>query len=228
VTAAAGPLDAVARRAGAVTVERQGARIPAHYGSAAGELAVCLRAVGIADRSDLGKLVVTGRPEGVAELVRRAAGSTLAVTGVAAAGGAWWCAAAPDRLLVLTEPAKRLRTLELLRAAARPLGGVRVADASTALSAIAVLGRHSLTVLAALEALGAEAEPRSVPPVAEVRLAGADVVVLLQSDRRALLVLDAVDADRVWRAVEEAGRPFGISYVGIEAVERFSLLDPLR
>jgi len=113
----------------------------------------------------------------------------------------------------------------VLRAAARPLAGVRVEDASAALAAIAVVGRRAVDVLAALGALGPDDDLRSAPPFGGVRLAGADVSVLLESDRRALLVTDTADADRVWRAVEEAGRGFGISCVGLDAVERFALLD---
>ena len=219
------PLDAVIRRAGAVMIERDGSSVAAHYGSPAGELAVCLRTVGIANRSDLGKLAVTGRPEAVAELVQRVVGASLAGTGVAMSAGAWWCAAAPERLVVLCEPPLRARLLQMLRTAARPLAGVHVHDASAALSAVAVVGRCAMSVLSALEALGPENDPRSAPPFARVRIADADVCVLLQSDRRALLVMDAADAGRLWHAVEEAGRPFGISCVGTQALERFALLD---
>ena len=36
---------------------------------------------------------------------------------------------------------------------------------------------------------------------------------------------EAADADLVWHAVEQAGRPFGMGYVGTEALERFALLE---
>src|SRR2546421_521521 len=109
-------------------------------------------------------------------------GAALAATGVAASAGAWWCAAAPERVVVLCEPPRRARLLQMLRTAARPLAGVHVHDASAALSAVAVVGRCAMSVLSALEALGPENDPRSAPPFARVRIADADVCVLLQSD----------------------------------------------
>jgi glycine cleavage system aminomethyltransferase T len=205
--------------------EGDGPGVASHYGSPAGELAVCLRAVGIADRSDLGKLVVSGRSEAVAELVGRVSGDGLAATGVALSAGAWWCAAAGDQVVVLCEPPRRLRLLNVLRSSARPLAGVRVEDASTAWSAIAVVGRCATNVLSMLGALGPEDDPRSAPPFGSVVIAGSDVHVLLQSDRRTLLLMDRADAQRVWHAVELAGRAFGMSCVGLQAVERFSLVD---
>jgi len=72
-------LDSVARRAGAIT---NGFDVPAHYGSPAGELAVCLRAVGLGDRSDLGKLLLDGGPSAIAGVVRRMTGVSLVPRGV--------------------------------------------------------------------------------------------------------------------------------------------------
>jgi len=49
---AASPLETVARNHGASMASRHGRRVPAHFGSIAAEEAVCLRSVGMADRSD--------------------------------------------------------------------------------------------------------------------------------------------------------------------------------
>src|SRR3954453_5327887 len=49
---ASSPLETVARNHGAVMASRHGRRVPAHFGSVGAEEAVCLRAVGMADRSD--------------------------------------------------------------------------------------------------------------------------------------------------------------------------------
>jgi glycine cleavage system aminomethyltransferase T len=218
-------LDTVVRRAGAVMVERDGGSVAAHYGSAAGELAVCMRAVGIADRSDLGKLIVSGEPEPLAELLLQVAGVSLAAPGaVAERGGAWWCAAGGGRALVLCDPARRAHLLDLLRAAARRRPSLRLDDVTAQMSAIAVVGRSTRRVLAELGALGPAGDPRRVPPFGSVRIAGAGVSVLLQSDESVLLLVPAPDADRVWHAVERAGRPFVMGCVGLEALERFTLV----
>ena len=55
---AASPLDTVLCQAGAVFASRSGRRAAINYGSAAGELAVCVSAVGLVDRSELSTLVV--------------------------------------------------------------------------------------------------------------------------------------------------------------------------
>ena len=51
-TSASSPLETVARNHGASMASRHGRRVPAHFGSIAAEEAVCLRSVGMADRSD--------------------------------------------------------------------------------------------------------------------------------------------------------------------------------
>jgi glycine cleavage system aminomethyltransferase T len=219
-----GPLDAVKRRAGAFVVDREGISVTAHYGSPAGELAVCIRTVGLADRSDLGKLLVTGAPRAVAEVVPRLTRASLAPGGVWAAGGAWWCSASADRLIVLCEATRRARLLDVVRGEARRVPGLEVSDTSDAWAAMALVGRAARRVLAALSDTHHD-DLRSARPFASGTIAGVAVRVLLQSDRRVLLLVDADDADRVWQAAEEAGRAFGLSCVGSEAIERFALLD---
>ena len=54
------PLEPQLQRAGATMVARHGWWVAAHFGSPAGELALCETAVGLADRSDLGKLELRG------------------------------------------------------------------------------------------------------------------------------------------------------------------------
>ncbi len=206
-------------------VDRDGAKVPAHYGSPAGELAVCVRMVGLADRSDLGKLVMTGRAAGVTEIVRQVTGVSLPVAGVAASAGTWWCAASPGQVMALCEPGRRARLLDVLRPQVRRLPGVEVADGTTLWAAIALVGPRMTTVLSQLGALGSDGDPRWARPFDSARIAGADVHLLLQSDRRALLLVESAAADHVWRTIENVGRPLGLSCVGTEAVERFSLLD---
>ena len=57
---------------------------------------------------------------------------------------------------------------------------------------------------------------------------GAEADLLLQSDRQALLLTHADSACRVWAAVETAGRRLGLSYVGSEALRRFSVRERMR
>jgi glycine cleavage system aminomethyltransferase T len=218
-------LDTVARRAGAVTTNRDGAEVPAHYGSPAAELAVCLAAVGLGDRSDLAKLTLNGPPLAVAGVMRRMTGMSLAPRGVCFSGGAWWCAAAPDWVIVLCEASGRARLLDLLRSQAHTLPGIRMSDRTHDWAALAVAGSGAMRLLAALGVLGEHDDPRAATPFTCARIADAEVYVLLESDRLAVLLVEAEDAECVWRAVAEEGRRFGLSLVGTEALHRFSMLN---
>jgi glycine cleavage system aminomethyltransferase T len=62
------PLETVALNHGAVMALRAGRRVPAHFGSVGAEEAVCLRAVGMADRSDRDTFELRGS----ADVVERA------------------------------------------------------------------------------------------------------------------------------------------------------------
>jgi glycine cleavage system aminomethyltransferase T len=62
---AASPLETVARNHGASMASRHGRRVPAHFGSIAAEEAVCLRGVGMADRSDRDTFELRGTPSAV-------------------------------------------------------------------------------------------------------------------------------------------------------------------
>jgi glycine cleavage system aminomethyltransferase T len=226
---AAGPLDPVLRQAGAVFSSRSGRPVAIHYGSAAGELSVCVSAVGVADRSDLCKLEIkTPGHRAAAELSLRLAGAQLHVGGAVWADGAWWCGLAPDRILVLAERAAGARLVERLRIHALHHVVRSVRDRSAQLAGIALLGPGARDVLAAIGVYGPSGDPRLAPPFGSCPVAGVDVAWLLKSDRSALAVTACERAADVWRAIELAGRPFGISCVGREAAGRYVVLEHAR
>lgn len=195
------------------------ARVPPHYGSPAGELAACVRRAGLVDRSDMQVLEIAGEASDVAGIVERATGWTLEPGGCAVANGTWWCARARGRVIALSEPGAR-SPLDL---AAVPLPpDLYVTDRSGELAAIGVVGGATLEVLAAL---GAVDDARLAPCFGAATVAGAGVELLIQSDRRAVLLTHRSAARQVWSAVEAVGRPFGLCYVGAEALARFELLE---
>jgi glycine cleavage system aminomethyltransferase T len=194
-------------------------RLPPHYGSGAGELAACVLGAGLADRSDVRVLEIAGRASAVAEFVRQATGWWLEAGGCAFADGTWWCVRSPGQVLVLFEQG----SCPPLETAALPSGhDVHVTDRSGDVAAIGVVGRAALELLAAL---GAVEDARLAPCFGRASVAGAGVEVLIQSDRRALLLTPRGVAPHVWNAVEAAGRRFGLCYVGTEALARFTLLE---
>jgi glycine cleavage system aminomethyltransferase T len=222
------PLDPVLRQAGAVLCTRDGRSVAVHYGSSAGELAVCVSAVGLVDRSDLSKLVIEAPATSLAQLASRMTGAALAPGGAVCADGAWWCGASQDRILVLADQAAARRLIERLRIHAVHHVVRRVRDWSMELAAIGLLGPAAGKVLRALGAYGSAGNPRLVTPFCAGSIAGADVSWLLESDRSAIAVVQRDRIASVWRAVETAGRPCGISCVGQEAAGRYALLERAR
>jgi glycine cleavage system aminomethyltransferase T len=218
-------LELIVRRAGGVLASREGSPVVVNYGSAAGELAACVSAVGIADSSELVKLELAGRAEALGAVVRDATGDAVAPGGALLAGEARWCAAGSERIIVLCEPGSADRLRDRLEAclAARPT--VWLSDRSSEWCAISVVGRRTVEVLGALGVYGPSGDPRQTPPFAAGTAGLARALWLLESDRRALALVSRGQAGVAWQAIERAGRTCGIRYVGQDAVARYALLD---
>ena len=219
-------LEAVLRRAGAVLSTRDGRPVAINFGSAAAELAVCVRTVGLVDRSDLCTLALEAPLAQLSALMRRLVGATVSPGGLVSAGSAWWCGETANRVIVVCDPRTALRLAEGLRTdAARH---VDVHDRSGELTTIGLLGRNTGQVLSALGVYGASGDPRAAKPFAPASVDGIRAQWLLQSDRRALVLVGRERAGEAWLAIERAGRPYGISCVGHEAAARFALMERLR
>jgi len=201
-----------------------GHAVVAHYGSAAGELAACVSAVGLADRSDLAKLVLEGPSEQLGQLCLRLTGSEVLPGGAVHSGGAWWCAESPARLLVVCDAGRGDRLHAVLSARLARRSAVTLTDRSADLAALAVVGRHTSALLAELGVYGESGNPRHVPPLTAHRGTGASVLWLLESDDKALALMPTADAPAVWHTIERAGQRFGLCAVGREALVRYPLI----
>ena len=223
------PLDVVLRRAGAVLATRDGRSVAMNFGSAAAELAVCVRAVGLVDRSELSKLVLEAPPAQLAALTSRLVGDAVAPGGMLYGR---------QRVVVRRRAGTRDRAVAIrIRVRGCAIACTRMPGVSrrwpcatppTELAAIGLLGRNADQVLRALGAFGESGDPRAVAPFAHGSIAGIPASWLLQSDRRALALVPREHAGEAWLAIERAGRPFGISCVGQEAVSRYALLERTR
>ncbi len=205
-------------------VNHDGRAVVANYGSAAGELAACVSAVGLGDRSDLAILQLTGAAAALRHLSQRLTGSEIAPGGAVFSGGAWWCAPSGERMLVLCEASRAERWHAVLQARVARRSAVTLTDRSADMAALAVVGRRSSALLAKLGVYGESGNPRDVPPLTTHTGAGGDVLWLLESDDKALALMAAADAPAVWHAIERAGRPFGLCAVGQEALARYGLI----
>jgi glycine cleavage system aminomethyltransferase T len=215
--------DLVLRRAGAVMASRDGRPVALNFGSAAAELAVCVRAVGLVDRSEECKLVLEAPPTELSGLMTRLAGGAVWPGGVRSTGDAWCCREAADRAFVLCGPPSGSRLLERLQDDAAC--DLRARDVSDDLVAMGVLGRNAGEVLNALGVYGASGDPRRARPFARGWVGDIPAWWLLQSDRVAVALVGREDAGAAWQVIERAGRPFGISCVGSEAASRYGLVE---
>jgi glycine cleavage system aminomethyltransferase T len=209
-----------------VRAMREGRPVAVHYGSAAAELAVCVRAVGLVDRSELSTLTLEAPPAQLAALMTRLVGATVSPGGLFCGGGAWWCGDSAARVIVVCDGRTGGRLIDALHAdAARH---VAVRDHSGELAAIGLLGRNTGRVLSALGVYGPSGDARRAKPFARGTLDGLEASWLLPSDRQALVLVAREQAGAAWLAIERAGRPFGISCVGQEAASRYALIERLR
>lgn len=220
------PLELALRQAGAVLSTRAGRPMAVHFGSAAAELAVCVRAVGLVDRSELSTITLDAPPPQLAAVMRRLAGATVAPGGLVSAGGAWWCGETSDRVMVVCDPRTGGRLIDALHAEAARHVAVR--DRSADLAAIALLGRNTGRVLIALGVYGPSGDARQAKPFTRGSVDGIPARWLLEADHRAIALVDRERAGEAWLAIEQAGRPFGLSCVGQEAAFRYALMERLR
>jgi glycine cleavage system aminomethyltransferase T len=223
---AADPLEAALNRAGAVFAQPGGRRSVVSFGSAGGELAVCVSHVGLVDRSAMDKLLLAAPATGLDVVIARLTGASLAVGGTIATGGSQWCRIAADRVLLLREAAADgPRARDQLRQHLLHHPSLTVEDRSGDWAAIGLIGRNAARVLKALGAYGEAGDPRLVAPVTPGRVGGAAVTWLHECDHSALAIVPRGEAGGVWQAIEAAGRPHGISCVGHQAATRFRLME---
>jgi glycine cleavage system aminomethyltransferase T len=207
------------RHAGAVMVVRWGSAVAGHYGSVAGELAVCLKRVGIADRSDLEKLELHGREAWLEHALAKALGDRVPAVGQAiGVAGTWCCRTAPERALVIGAHPSVARWRRFAREAVVAGSAIGCRDLAADASAISLVGPRAVDVL---RGAGLR-DGIAVGGVAAGTLAGSPLTLLREDVHRFLLVLHAGPCDAAWEALFAAGRPLGLAYVGCEALERLA------
>jgi glycine cleavage system aminomethyltransferase T len=192
------------RQAGGVMVMRDGHQVAAHFGSTATEVAVCVKRVGLAVRSDLVAIDVVGAESWLVPFLADALGLHVPSLGRARRiAGTWCCRVASDRAVVVG-PWK----------ATTPIAPGH-ADASAVLT---LVGPRAHQVLADV-GLDADLEAGHLR---QGWFADSPTLLLREAGDRYLLVLEAEQADEAWRTLVDAGRSRGLSMVGAEALARLA------
>jgi glycine cleavage system aminomethyltransferase T len=217
----ASPIPGPCLAAGAMLAERDGHTVTTHYGSVPGEIAVCMKSVGLADRSDLGMLELRGS----GALLDRALAGRLGDP-----------PPAPGT-------ARRLRTVWFLRLDARR---TLLVGAHTALASGPMLGKGADRAELSCKDIGAShgiisvIGPRAgrlmaaagLPDSLPIGAVGRDpadpsiVAILREGQRRLLLIVRATSIDGAWSRLLAAGEPLGAAFVGCDALTLLGVAPP--
>jgi glycine cleavage system aminomethyltransferase T len=214
------PLEPLLLRAGAAMAARHGWLVAANFGSTPGELALCETAVGLADRSDLGKFELRAPRDDLDVLVGQLSGGEIRPGDALEAAGAWWCSVSHEHALVVCEAAETPRVSGAIDDAARWVSAASVTDSTQALAGIGLLGPSTRALLEELRSSEPEFEEDGAPELQVTRLAGVPVMVLRTAPERAVAFTERARGGELWDAFERAGDSLGIGHVGAEAVDR--------
>lgn len=203
--------------AGAVLHERDGHTVATSYGSVPGEIAVCMKSVGLADRSDFGTLELRGDQDLLDRALIARLGDPAVAPGGARRQRAVWYLRLDRRRALLVGPHAAL-------ASGPPMGRGRDRadlphrDIGSAVARISVIGPRAARLLDAAELPGELAIGAVGRDPADTDVVG----ILRESQRRFLLIVQASAADALWTRLLAAGEPLGAAFVGLDALTLLS------
>lgn len=187
----------------------------AHYGSAAAEIAVCSKAVGLAERSDLCLLDVSGAATLVEHALAPAISDSVPAAGEArCVADTWCCRIEPDRALVAGAAGAVDRWRHVVSRVAATTGTAVRADVLPEGEAVSIVGPKA-PALMERSTLPAGLTPGGV---AGGQVAGAQVWVVCEGELRYLLLFPQGCPVEALEAIGESGRPLGLARVGQEAL----------
>lgn len=192
-------LSMLCRRHGATLDERDGRTVVAHYGSVAAELVVCHLGVGVAERSDRATLELRGTREEIHRALLE-----LGTLGDAV----WWVRLSRTRVIVRCERADRGACLAAIARDAI----VTVHDLAGEIAALTLVGRFAENLLAAVDL---DEDP--------------DATVVLRDRGGGIeLLLPRRFGPALWSRLLDAGEPFAVACVGLEAIEQLTMSRELN
>jgi hypothetical protein len=223
------PPSTLWRHASAVITTQGGKPVIRHYGSAAGELAACVSGVGVALRTDLTVVSVTAPARSLVLLARRVLNHELLPGGTAIEGGAWWSRdPESDRLFGICRQSAAERLTKSLRRALGPLTSTGRVDLDpTRCVVINLLGPLTASVLDGLGVVKGQGLS-TIAPFSRSAVGPHRVAWLIEASTAVLAITDNAGAPSVWQAIEDAGRGHSVACVGMDATERYLLLERAR
>ena len=170
------------RLAGGVMSEREGHPVAVNFGSAATELAICVKRVGLAVRSDLDALEIAGPEPWLVHFLEGSLGGRVPAPGEAVrTARSWCCRVAPDRAIVIGPWSAAARWSSIVRHAIVTGAAVDCTDRSDSATALTLVGPRAAQLL---DDAGLEPD-LPVGGVRESWFAGTPALIL-REDRRPL------------------------------------------
>jgi glycine cleavage system aminomethyltransferase T len=203
---------------GAHVVARDGHPVTAHYGSVATEVAVCRKAVGLAFRTELEVLDLQGREPWLERMLTRALGRDPQSGSAIVSAGAWCCRLDLHRAVVVGPSGAIGRWRRVAREAVIGGSPITAADLTGGCSPMSLIGPRAARLL---DLVGL---PGDLPlnAVHEGQVDTAPVTLVRTGADHWLLLAETDGVATTYRALCEAGRSFGLSLVGSEAVGRLA------
>jgi glycine cleavage system aminomethyltransferase T len=194
---------------------RDGHTVVAHYGSVPGEIAVCMKSVGLADHSDYGVFELRGDRELLDRaLIARFGDPPLAIGSGRRLRSVWYLRLDARHTLLVGPHAALASGPAIGRG--RDRSDLPHRDIGASLAIVGIVGPRAARLLAAaglpnelpIGAIGADADADNSSVVA----------ILRESQRRYLAFVRADAADAFWARLLTAGEPLGAAYVGYDAL----------
>ncbi len=190
-----------------------GALVALDYGSSAGEVAVGLRAVGIADRSEISVLELSGPADTFDEAVESLTGLAPRI-GRAVYRDGWWCPTGRGHLVILCPPGR----MEELATEAGTRPGITATDITNRRAVLSVIGPRAEALMTTSGLAGLAGMPLGATITGD--LAGRPALVVRDGAASYLVSLAVDDAVQVWETLLDVGHPLGVGFIGREALDR--------
>jgi glycine cleavage system aminomethyltransferase T len=199
--------------AGAVLHPRDGHVVATSYGSVPGEIAVCMKSVGLADRSDYGALELRADQASLDRALIARLGDPPPAPGSGRRMRGIWYIRQDARRALLVGPYPAL-------ASPPPAGRGRdrfdlpQKDIRAAIAILSIVGPRAARLFAAAGL------PGGLPfgAVGRDPRDAAVLAILRESQRRFLVLVRRDGADALWTRLLGAGEPLGAAFVGLDAL----------
>jgi glycine cleavage system aminomethyltransferase T len=187
--------------------------VAALYGSTPGEIAACMTHVGLADRSDLGVIALSGGQSPLDRALTARLGDPAVPAGAARSQRGVWYLRVETRRVLIVGAHGVLAKLPPIGARGDQADLVSC-DIGAAVAMVSVIGPRAGRLL---EAAGLPGN-LAIGAIARDPLDASVLAILRESQRRVLILARAAAVDALWARLLEVGGPLGVAFVGCDAL----------